>query len=94
MIEVHMHKDSILMHYLDSLVSADAKDKLSESIVDGRFFVINQAETDTLDTLLRKKIQVIKKIQTIQAGDAKVAASFLAPFADKYLNLQRAYIVV
>ncbi len=93
MIEVHMAKDSILMHYLDSLVSADAKEKLGGSVVGGRFFVVNQEENDTLDIILQKKIAVIKKTRDLQVGDAKIAASFLLPFVDNYLNLRRAQIV-
>lgn len=92
-----MPKDSILMHYLDSLVSADAKGNIKDIVTHNAgdsFFVINQQDTDSINTLLRKKIEVIQNIQNIRAGDAKIAASFFAPFAEKYLNLQRAYLVI
>jgi hypothetical protein len=97
MIEVHMPNDSIIMHYLDSLVSADAKDKLKSPQTgqcSSDFFVIKMEKDDKTNDLLRKKINVIKKIQAIHLGDAKTAASFFAPFAENYLNLQRAYLVL
>ncbi len=90
-------KDSILMYYLDSLASTNKKREQHEvadnNKVNEHFFVIDQLDNDTLETLLRKKIEIIRKIQQKRNGDPKEAAIFFAPFADKCWSLQRAYVV-
>lgn len=93
-----LEKDSILMHYLDSLVSDEFIEQVDNYVENqpnnNSFFVIENPAGFSLQELLQKKIEIIKKIQDIRLGNPKTAATFFYPFANDSWSLKFLYKAV